>query len=216
MIRLPLPRGVRPVLPVLVLLSAACGGNLTSGGMSGVEVYVAGDDPRAEPAPTRAPEPLPPGLAALNSPSPSAVEGTVTVTLQVELMGDDRRWVEVTEGPQTITVALSGRGQSLLASRPVSAGRYIRARTTFRRVEAEVTRGLIVDGLDLRGTIPVDLRGVDGLVVEEPLFVEVREGEAGRLVVALNSQLWIRLVNALARRVDPANFRQAVRVWVLD
>jgi hypothetical protein len=211
------------LLAVLAMAPVACGGNLTSGGLSDVEVFVAGNDPgesgrttatAAAPLvlPLQGPAPVEaraPGLQV----APGTILGTVTVVLQVELMGSDRRWVQITDGPQAVTVGLTGTNRSLLAARPLGAGRYIRARTTFLRVEAEVEQGLVVEGEEVTGTIPVELP-LAGLRVEEGLFLELEEGDPGRLVVALNAQLWLRLVNANLRRVPQNFFQQAVRIRV--
>lgn len=243
--------GLPPVCLLLVALAGAgCGGNLTAGGFSEVEVYVAGDDtpegavataggttsggttaggatagsttagglvigaPVRHAGPTT-PSPAAPDAASLLA-SATVIEGTVTATLRVEVMNDRREWTEVTAGPTTLTVPLVGNGPgSLLATRTLPPGRYVRSRITFQEVEADVVRGLLVDGLDLRGRVQVELAAASGLVVEEGLFLDLREGEAGRIVVALNSQLWLRLVNAVLRRVSATGFRQAVRVRVL-
>jgi len=198
------------VLPLLVWLGG-CGGNLTSGGLSEVEVFVSGNDPEASLAPARVP-PAEVGLVALQ-PGPPPIVGTVTATLRVELLRNDRQWVEITDGPQTVTAGLSGTARSLLAARPLEAGRYIGVRTTFLRVEANVEGGLVVDGANVIGTIPVELPSA-GLPVEEGLFLALDEGDPGRLMVALNSQLWLRLVITPIRRVPQSIFRQAVRVRV--
>lgn len=219
------PRFVMSIglLAVLAGATASCGGNLTSGGLSDVEVFVAGNDPgESGAATTAAAAPIflsagAPALAEAPAPglqvAPGTILGTVTVVLQVELMGSDRRWVQITDGPQAVTVGLTGTNRSLLAARPLGAGRYIRARTTFLRVEAEVEQGLVVEGEEVTGTIPVELP-LAGLRVEEGLFLELEEGDPGRLVVALNSQLWLRLVNANLRRVPQSIFQQAVRIRV--
>lgn len=243
-------RGSCPCLPlvgvlVLALAGAGCGGNLTAGGFSEVEVYVAGDDTPEGTATTArgtmsggaptgstsagglaigdavryavptTPHPAAPDAASLLA-NATVIEGTVTATLRVEVMNDRREWTEVTDGPATLTVPLVGSGPgSLLASRTLPPGRYVRSRITFQEVEADVVRGLVVDGLDLRGRVQVELAAASGLVVEEGLFLELREGDSGRIVVALNSQLWLRLVNAVLRRVSATGFRQAVRVRVL-
>lgn len=214
-------------LAALVLLAgagAACGGNLTSGGLSDVQVFVAGNDTEARagmaaistasPVATSSAGNLhaSPGIPGLQV-APGTILGTVTVVLQVELMGSDRRWVQITDGPQAVTVGLDAPNGSLLAARPLDAGRYIRARTTFLRVEADVEGGLVVGGEEVTGAIPVELP-LAGLRVEDGLFLELEEGNPGRLVVALNSQLWLRLVNANLRRVPQTIFQQAVRVRV--
>jgi hypothetical protein len=221
----------------LAMAAAGCGGNLTAGGFSEVEVYVAGDDtsdPAATPPATstaagpqgpfieRGPtvhatapyDALPDATSLLAN--ATVIEGTVSATLRVEVMNDRREWTEVTDGPATLTVPLVGNGPgTLLASRGLPPGRYVRSRITFQEVEAEVLRGLVVDALDLRGRVHVELDAASGLVVEDWLFLELRDGDSGRMVVALNSQLWLRLVNAVLRRVSATGFRQAVRVRVL-
>jgi hypothetical protein len=211
-----LPRsGGRTLLPLLVLplliWVGGCGGNLTSGGLSDVEVFVSGNDPEASSAPGRLPLPAV-GMVAQQA-GPPVISGTVTATLRVEMLRGDRQWVEVTDGPQTVTVGLSGAGPSLLAARPLEAGRYIGVRTTFLRVEANVEGGLVVDGASVTGPIPVELPAA-GLRVEEGLFLELEERDPARLMVALNSQLWLRLVITPIRRVPQTVFRQAVRVRV--
>ncbi len=224
---------------------AGCGGNLTAGGFSEVEAYVAGDDaPAAEGAATSAsrsvagplhqplaPSPategagagasgaVPPGATAAPShplPAATTIEGTVTVTLRLEVMDDRRVWTEITRGPTTVTVPLVGQGPgALLAAANLPPGRYVRSRITFEEVEADVVRGLQVDGLDLRGRVRVEFEAAAGRMIQEALFLDLRDGDRAQLAVALNSQLWLRLVNAVLRRVPEAGFRQAVRVRVL-
>lgn len=208
------------LLLALATGAASCGGNLTSGGLSDVQVFVAGND-SAEGGATASPPvaAVLPGTVVPAAAAPGlqvgsgTILGTVTVVLQVELLGPDRQWVQITDGPQAVTVGLSGTNRSLVAARPLGAGRYVRARTTFLRVEAEVEQGLVVDGEEVTGPIPVELP-LAGLRVEEGLFLELEEGDPGRLVVALNSQLWLRLVNANLRRVPQNIFQQAVRIRV--
>jgi len=210
---------------ILLITAGGCGGNLTSGGLAEVEVFVAGDDvpDGAQGAPAGAAHPDPPTMWAaadavavsqdFSTPN-SRVQGTVTAGLQLFLLGPNREWVEVTDGPQEITVDLRSSGENRLARRSVSAGRYIRVRTVLRRVEAQVLGGLVIDGLPFLGPVRVELGSGEGLILEEPTFLELREGEEERLVVALNSQLWLRLVaRSLGEgRVQGQALRQAVRV----
>jgi len=211
-LRRPQGRTPLPLLLALLLGLGGCGGNLTSGGLSDVEVFVSGNDPDAASAMPGGMPAAEAGVVALQ-PGPPLILGTVTATLRVELLRSDGQWVEVTNGPQTVTVGLAGTGRSLVAARPLAAGRYIGARTTFLRVEANVEGGLVVDGEGITGTIPVELPAA-GLPVEEGLFLALKEGDPARLMVALNSQLWLRLVITPLRRVPERVFRQAVRVRV--
>lgn len=206
---------------LLAVACGGCGGNLTAGGFGEVEAYVQGDDVPAPAAPGEAHQDMPAALAqATDTPSSLAeatiVEGTVTVRLRLEVMDDRRTWTEITDGATTLTVPLVGGGPgTLLATRPLPPGRYVRSRVTFELVEADVVRGLVVDGVDLRGRVHVEFAAAAGREIQDALFVELAEGGTAGIVVALNSQLWLRLVNALLRRVPDAAFRQAVRVRIL-
>jgi hypothetical protein len=100
----------------------------------------------------------------------------------------------------------------ILARATVAAGRYRGVRTVFRRVEANVVRGLIVDGQPVIGLVRVQLGDGGALVVDDPTEVEVPVGGEVSLLVDLHTTRWLRLLNLELRQVTASDFQGQVRL----
>jgi hypothetical protein len=193
---------------LLGLLALTSCGNLTSGGVTEVELYGVADEPEPTGAAAAAWGP------AAQPSQVTRIEGTLTMRVRTFLQSTGGDWVELTDGPTEVTLDLDGSDETRLARRPVSAGRYRRVRSVFGRIEAEVVRGLIVDGEPVVGRVQVQL-GQDGfLTTEEALDLEAPDGGQVSLLLDLNAQLWLRVVDRVQRRVAMRDFQDVVRTRV--
>jgi hypothetical protein len=183
-------------------------GDLTSGGVGEVDVLLSSGELEAEPA-TGA------GVAAALS--TTSIEGTLSVRVQVHLGQGPDRWRELTDGVQQLELDLADPAPIELARREIREGRYDRVRMVFGRVEAEVARGLSVDGDSVTGRVPVDL-GIEGrLQVEREVSIDVRSGEPVEIVIELKAADWLRRLDiqacrASSCRVDDRDFEEEFRV----
>jgi hypothetical protein len=100
----------------------------------------------------------------------------------------------------------------VLAHATLSAGRYRGVRTVFRRVEANIVRGLVVDGQPVTGIVRVQLGDGGLLVVDDPAEVEVPAGGEASLLVDLHTTRWLRLLNLELRQVTASDFREQLRL----
>lgn len=179
-------------------------GDLTSGGVGDLDVVVAADSVSLSTA------------AGSSGPSrqigPAELAGTLTLGIQVFVLHPPGRWVEVTDGPQEVVMDLESVEPVTLARATVAAGRYRGVRTVFRRVEANVVRGLIVDGQPVIGLVRVQLGDGGALVVDDPTEVEVPVGGEASLLVDLHTTRWLRLLNLELRQVTASDFQGQVRL----
>lgn len=209
----------RTVRGALLLSGAAllggCG-ELTSGGLGEVEVYATANDPEAEPsASTRAVAPAVGDRPPIARQSAAEAEGLLIAELQAYLRSDaTEEWVEITDGPRDLTIDLEGRTERRAGVRFVTAGRYSRFRVVFHRVEADVTGGLIVDGLPILGTVTVDLGAQGTLTVERDVVLDVPADGAVDVVLYLNAGVWLPTLSVPTLTVAAAAFRDAVGVRV--
>jgi hypothetical protein len=206
-------------LGAVLVVVAGCG-DLTSGGVGDLDVVVAADsvpiDATGVPSAPRLPEaPSSPGDLQ-DRPSrqtgPSDLAGTLTLSIQVFVLHPPYRMVEVTDGPQMVVLDLESTEPMTLASATVPAGRYRGVRTVFRRVEANVVRGLVVDGQPVTGLVRVQLGSGGALVVDDPTEVEVPAGGEASLLVDLHTTRWLRLLNLELRQVAASDFQNQVRL----
>jgi len=179
----------------MVLLSSCA--DLTSGGLGEVEVYVAAHDPTSGG----------PGAA----PEVGALLLSVRTYLQADGTGE---WLELTAGPQDISLDLGGAIERRAGVRFVSDGRYTRFRAVFQQVTATPTGGLIVDGEPLLGPVTVDMGDGGALVVERELALDVRGGSSVDLFMNLNAQVWLATASPVSRTVAGAALRDAVALRV--
>jgi len=210
----------------LALGAAGCG-DLTSGGFGQVEVEMAAD---SVDAPAAAADARTPVASSVGGPGPTLVRSTpppvshgrtdrivgrLTLRAALEARTVDGEWIRLLEDLREITLDLDGSGARLLARRAgIPAGRYDRIRLTFGRIEAEVVRGLTVDGDTIRGRVPVELDSGGRLRIEQPLEMEVREGRVTVLLVELRAPRWLRRLDRVRGRVPATEFRRLLRVRV--
>ena len=212
-------------LAAAVAALAGCG-DLTSGGVGDLDVIVAADSvpvstaAGSSEAPTLAGETGAqsdeggPSRASVPSRqvSPPEIEGTLTLGIQVFVLHPPVRWVEVTDGPQEVVMELGSPTPLVLAHATVPAGRYRGVRTVFRRVEADVVGGLIVNGQPVTGIVRVRLGDGGILVVDDPAEVDVPIGGEASLLVDLHTTRWLRLLNLELRQVAASDFQGQLRL----
>lgn len=203
--------GLRLFLPALGFLLAGCG-NVTSGGFGDVEVLVSSDE--VEDVQATAASAL---YAHLGAPAKSGHADSIVGTLTVRLRSFARRgvgdFVELTDGVQEVTLPLSDPAAVEIARRAVPAGRYDAVRTFFGRIEANIERGLVVDGVPIVGAVTVDLGG-EGFSTVTYTGFDVWEDAPTVVAIDMQSRLWLRLANAILGRVDLDDFRRIFRVRV--
>jgi hypothetical protein len=156
--------------------------------------------------------PSEPAGAPSRQTGPSDLAGTLTLSIQVFLLHPPARWVEVTDGPQQVVMDLESAEPVVLARATLAAGRYRGVRTVFRRVEANVVRGLIVDGQPVTGLVRVQLGDGGALVVDDPTEVDVPAGGETSLLVDLHTTRWLRLLNLELRQVAASDFQGQLRL----
>lgn len=187
---------------VAVLVASGCGREVVVGGQKEVDAVAAGDETSgssAALAPIRAP-------AGPVSYTLAVPQGTVTFTGTLSLVAEDGSVAPVADAPRTVTVRLDGREP--FAQRRVPAERYVRARVTFTRVEAEVTGGV----LGVSGRVEVQLPP-GGVVVERAVSMPDPERARETVLVDLNASAW--LAAAVGGVVPASVFESAVRVRAL-
>jgi len=187
---------------------AGCG-NVTSGGLGEVEVVLSSGE--VTDLSTAVQSAL---VSELPRSTEDAIQGTLTVRVRSFARRRDGDFEELTDGVQEVTVSLQNPEPVEIARRSLSAGRYEGVRTFFSRIEAEVTGGLVVDGVPVEGTIPVDLGALGTLSVVDLNGFDVWEETPTVIALEMQSRVWLRLVNAVARRVDLDDFRRIFRVRI--
>jgi hypothetical protein len=187
---------------------ASCG-NVTSGGVGDVEVVLTSGEVIDLSATVQSA--LVSGIARSTE---DGIQGTLTVRVRSFARRRDGEFEELTDGVQELTLSLQDPEPVEIARRALSAGRYEAVRTFFSRIEAEVTSGLVIDGVPVEGTIPVDLGALGTLSVVDLNGFDVWEGAPTVITLEMQSRVWLRLVNAVARRVDLDDFRRIFRVRI--
>jgi hypothetical protein len=197
--------GLAP-LALLVAL-AGCGQELTAGGQHGDVDAVVTDDP-ASPSPSLSPEPGGPRLSRSLALVPM---GTVTLVGSVTLVTDQGNPEPLSQAAQTASLSIGSAGTTSLAQADVPAVNYIVARILFTKVEANVTGGLLLPGgIDLRGTVTVDLS--EPVTVERRIALRVLDSGQHTLTIDVNAATWLVAVNPLTRTIPSAVFASAVTV----
>ena len=192
-------------------LLGACG-NVTSGGYGDVEVVLSSEEVSdfQETASSIF-------LASMGAPERApgdSIVGTLTVSVRSFARRGLGDFVELTDGIQEVTVSLGDPQPIEIARRPMPAGSYDAVRTFFGRIEANIVSGLVIDGQSITGTIPVDLGATGTFSVVTYSGFEVWEDSPTVVAIEMQSRIWLRLVNAVRRRVDLDDFRQVLRVRV--
>jgi len=171
--------------------------DLTSGGLGEVEVYASAHDPSS------------------GGQESAPAEGTLLLSVRTYVQADGTgEWLELTAGPQDISLDLRGAIERRAGVRFVSDGRYTRFRVVFEQVTATLTGGLVVGGEPLLGQVTVDMGDGGALVVERELALDVRGGASVDLWMNLNAQIWLATASPVSRTVAASALRDAVALRV--
>lgn len=200
------PRGGAAIALALSMTALGCG-NVTSGGLGEVEVVLAPDELETLGANVQS------LLASTVEAAPGdSIRGSLTVRVRSFARRPGGTFEELTDGPQDVTVSLVAPEPVEIARRQLSAGRYDGVRTFFSRIEVDVTDGLVVDGVPVQGTVTVDLGTGGALTVLDETVFEVDDGAPTVIALEMQTRVWLRLVDAVARRVDVTDFRRIFRI----
>ena len=194
----------------LVAVLGACGGDATGAQGSGdatMQVAARGDD-----APAASAAPATDGGAPRFS--HSSASGTVDFRARVYAQTSAGGWVELTnQAAQQATVDAAGHGEAVVfATSRVQAGAYSRVRVVFEQVRASMSGSLQVGTGLLSGTVSVDTQGDGSVTVERQVSVSASAGATSRLLINLNSDVWLGQASAQTRTVSEAAFAAAVAV----
>ena len=198
-------RGLAP-LALLVAL-AGCGQELTAGGQRKGEVSAVVIDDPGSPDATRS---LPRSGARLSITRALIPAGTVNVQATVTLLTNSGGAQELTSEAAGATLDLGSTSKTNLARGDVSSIRYATARVEFTKIEANVTSGLVVGGIDLVGTVRVAM--TQPVVVERPIELTVVEEGHHEVEIDLNAESWLTAIDPITRTVPAAAFRSAVTI----
>jgi len=198
----------------LLTMVTGCG-NFTAGGVTGeARVTLSGDAP--DPVPTSSSPSIGSGEARLSAPFPTnhdddQPEGEVEAEFRMYLVRENGSLVALTDTDVRVRVDLEGVEEPQVASQIVDAAAYTDFRIVFTEIEAEVDAGLIINGVEVTGPIDVELEGPD-LVVEQPLSVDVGDGEVVEILVDLNAADWLQAVDPVAGTVSAQDFASFIQV----
>lgn len=170
------------LLPLLVVL-AGCG-NLTAGGLSEAEVTVSGDatDPPVAQATA--------GQGTMGAEGESEAEGEIEAEFIAYLENGSGASEPLSAGPIRVRVDVQGVREEGTGIVAVPAGRYTALRLAFTEIEVEVDAGLIVNGQEITGIVPVDFEA-DSLTVVKPVRLDLEAGDRIELLVDMNTQDWL-------------------------
>ncbi|HEX8244423.1 MAG TPA: hypothetical protein VF541_13035 [Longimicrobium sp.] len=162
------------------------------------------------------------GAAAAKAPSASraprfattTASGTVDFRARVYVQTQAGGWLELTgNAAQHAVVDASGRaGAVVLATSRVEAGTYARVRVVFEEVNASLSSSLTVSTGLLSGSVSVDTQGDGNVTVERQVAVTASAGATSRLLINLNSDVWLNQASATTHTVSDAAFASAVQV----
>jgi hypothetical protein len=198
-------------------LLAGCG-NLTAGGVGEIGVSVSGDSQSPTPAMTAA------GAGASLAARPSLtiaapwaaeeeqLEGQLEIEFLLFLVSAEGSSLQLGEELEA-RVDLSGRSEADVVEESVPAGRYEELQIVFTSIEAQVDKGLVIDGVEVTGPIRVDLEDLT-LSVARPIDITVEDGSRVALVIDLNSAAWLQGVDPANGTVDESFFASLVDVVV--
>lgn len=193
----------------LLALLGGCGQELLAGGQREGEVTAeVTDDPQSTPSRSVARRSVSGAPGAFTA-TFRAPEGTVEVDGSVALLRDDGVAVPLSSGGSA-RVRIGARDTVTLATRSVRSASYSRARITFTRVEADVTSGLLVGGVAVSGRVRVPLS--QPLTLELPTGLVVQERGKHRVIIDLNSSIWLLAADPVLRTVPQGVFAAAVQL----
>jgi hypothetical protein len=188
-------------LALATTLLAACGGNVTSGGFGEVEVLLSSD----------AAEELQ-GIARVLAPTGhEPLVGTLSVTVRSFVREGGSRWIEVTDGPQEITVPLEDPTPVVVARATFPEGDYDAVRTLFGRIRVHIESGLVVGGEPVVGEVRVEV-GLDGILVMEERGIRVDREGTSPVLLEMRARRWLPFVDRERRLVEGPDFRREFRI----
>ena len=192
----PLSQAARGVASAAILgLAVAACGELTAGGLGEATVLVTGgvasDDG---------------GASAAVVAGGAEVVGTVTATLQVFVGNAGTRFVELTDGPRSVTVDIRGELEEELATRAVDVDDFTRVRLVYQQVTAVVESGLVVDGRPLTGPVRVRFGTDQARTAEQDAVFQVRDDRTSVMIIGLNAAAWLQAADEATREVDSNDF----------
>lgn len=160
-----------------------------------------------------------PGASTSRSPdgasySHSSASGTVDFRARVWVQTSAGGWVELTnQAAEQATVDASGHaGAVVFAASNVEAGAYSRVRVVFEDVRANVSGGIQVGTGLLTGSVMVSLGGDGSVTVERQVSVSASANAPTRLLINLNSDVWLNQASASTRTVSETAFASAVQI----
>jgi hypothetical protein len=198
-----------------VIAVAACGGNLTAGGLSEAEVVVSGD----------APEALPVARQGWSGPlnqtddddddddDADDAEGELEADFFIYLESGTGERVTLTDEPVRVQVDLEGTREQQASLRSIPSGAYAAMRLVFINVDVEVDAGLTVGGQLITGEIDVELEA-DSAVVTRPLSLQLDDGDRVEILVDLNAKNWLLNVDPALLLVPEEFFADAIEIRV--
>ena len=144
----------------------------------------------------------------------TTAQGTVEFNARVYVQTQASGWVELTGGAaqHTVVDASGQAGSVVFASSSVSAGAYTRVRVVFEQVRANMSGSMQVSSGLLTGAVSVDLQGDGNVTVERAVSASVNAGSTTRLLIDLNSDVWLNQASASSRTVSETVFASAVQV----
>jgi hypothetical protein len=198
----------------LVLAAGGCGKEVVVGGQKDVDTYATGDGTPEGGSPSRAPShSLTPGDGPMATHIAGRAQGTVTFDAKVTLRTTGGEESALTTTPRTATVRIDGHDSTLVVSASVPEGRYTVARVVFTRVQANVTSGLVIGGINVTGLVNVAI--ADSVVVERTVDLGGSTDDA-ELLIDLDASAWLGTANPVTRVVAAATFQGAVKLRRMD
>ena len=203
------------VIVWLAGLAAAGCGNLTPGGFGNIHVDVSGD--ADEPAPASGASAASPSWSLLEGPAATShdvPEGEVEVEFELFLVTEDGVVSQLGGDDIRVRVDVQGRTDVDAVSELVPAATYTELRVVFTEIEAEIEKGLLIDGVPVLGLIRVDMDDLT-LEVTRPLDLVLEPDGVAELLVDLNASAWLSAVDPLTKLVDAAVFAALLEIVVL-
>lgn len=195
-------------------LLAACG-NLTAGGVGEVSVALSGDAPDAALLAGSSSAAAPaPGAPSLTNHDGGAPEGEVEAEFTLFLVSESGSVLQLGGDRIRLRVDVSGRNElDAVDAQQVPPARYTELQVLFSEIEAEIDRGLVIDGVEVTGRIEVELEDLTLLVIRS-IDLTVEGGGSSNLVVDLNAPAWLQFVDPVTQIVNEAAFADLIAVSV--
>ena len=202
----------RPATTLGLALTIAGCGNLTAGGAT-AKVSVSGNYESPAPAPS-------PVVAGAGARAPiflvegaEEAEGEIEIDLQVYLVSELGSAIRLGGEELRVNVDLQGAMMDEAVRERIAATRYSALRVVFTKIQAQVERGLVINGVPVVGEVHVQLEDIS-LEVLRPIDLEVFEGQSVELVIDLNAPAWLAAVDPVTHTVDQTVFAALVDVVV--